>query len=334
MTGTSEAAPHINTHRPHDATNTLQLQPSLAHLASPMIPVAESTPLKSPMPRKTTVDTSTSPMIKHYTTFSHSLSLSRNTPLSKEEEKLSTHLVRRKLHHDPDKQTIKCKTRGQPLVLTKTVAPRKHSTQVKTPTKRRRVGLVHGYRSFVAGPSKTSADTQLARELKSLPTTRKQQIVQTAGVKQKIKISRHHTLAIKEALGLSWRQGRKHGKLLKNVGIQLESERSVRVLSKEIVSDFVEVENREFVKEDGDGFTAPYGRIAGLTNFVDNLLDSYDKQNMLTWHSNTIPNNEIWVKIGGGGSWQKFIKIYSPDSKYRKAKCATEHSCHSNSSSS
>ena len=73
-------------------------------------------------------------------------------------------------------------------------------------------------------------------------------------MKQKIKISRHHTLAIKEALGLSWRQGRKHGKLLKNVGIQLESERSVRVLSKEIVSDFVEVENREFVKEDGDGF--------------------------------------------------------------------------------
>ena len=145
-----------------------------------MIPIAESTPLKSPMPRKTTVDTSTSPMIKHYTTFSHSLSLSSNTPLSKEEEKLSTHLVRRKLHHDPDKQTIKCKTRGQPLVLTKTVAPTKHSTQVNT-TKRRRVGLVHGYRSFVAGPSKTFADTQLARELKSLPTTRKQRIVQTAG---------------------------------------------------------------------------------------------------------------------------------------------------------
>ena len=149
ITDTSEAASHINTHKLHDATNTLQLQPSPARLASPMIPVAESTPLKSPMPRKTTVDTSTSPMIKHYTTFSHSLSLSRNTPLSKEEEKLSTHLVRRKLHHDPDKQTIQCKTRGQPLVLTKTDAPRKHSTQVKTPTKRRRVGLVHGYRPFI-----------------------------------------------------------------------------------------------------------------------------------------------------------------------------------------
>ena len=158
ITDTSEAALHINTQKPHDATNTLQLQPSLARLASPMIPVAESTPLKSPMPRKTTVDTSTSPMIKHSTTLSHSLSVSRSTPLSKEEEKLSTQLVRKKLHHDPDKQTIKCKTRGQPLVLTKTVALRKHSTQVKTRTKRR-VGLVHGYRLFIAGPSKTSADT-------------------------------------------------------------------------------------------------------------------------------------------------------------------------------
>ena len=101
MTDTSEAALHINPQKPHDATNTLQLQLSPARLSSPMIPVAESTPLKSQMPRKTT------PMIKHYTTFSHSLSLSRNTPLSKEEEKLGTHLVRKKLHHDLDKQTIK-----------------------------------------------------------------------------------------------------------------------------------------------------------------------------------------------------------------------------------
>ena len=274
-------------------------QPCHSHFTVPFVPIAESTPLKSPIPQKTTVDTATSPIVKQDLTFSHSLSLPEHTPLSKEEEKLSTHLVRRKLHHDPQKNTIKCKTGGQPLVLQKVVAPRKYTTLVRTPTKRKRAKILSKVRSYVAGPSETSADTQLATELKALPTTRRQHIVQRIGVKQKLRISRHYTLAIKEALGMSWRQGRKHGKLLKQVGVHLENERSVRALSKELVSDFVQVEDRLFIREEDSEYRAPYGRIAGLTSFVDRLLDSYEKQNMLTWHKDTIPRDEIWVKIGG-----------------------------------
>ena len=103
---------------------------------------------------------------------------------------------------------------------------------------------------------------------------------------------------MKEKLGLSWRQGRKHANLLKQVGIRVENEKSVRELSREIISDFVQVEKRLFVKEDTTEYEVPYGRIRDLPRFVDSLLNSYAEQNLLTWREGSIPQDEIWVKIG------------------------------------
>ena len=73
-----------------------------------IIPVAESTPIKPSQPQ--TKDISTSPKIKHDITFSQSLSLPSDTPLSAQEERFTTYLVRRKLNADLKKQTITCKT--------------------------------------------------------------------------------------------------------------------------------------------------------------------------------------------------------------------------------
>ena len=83
---------------------------------------------------------------------------------------------------------------------------------------------------------------------------------------------RHHTLAHKELLGLSWRQGRKHGSLLKKLGTQLENEKSVRELLKEIVSDFVKVEKRLFVQEEKSEYEVPYGKVADLPKFLDKIV--------------------------------------------------------------
>ena len=213
-----------------------------SHFKVLFVPIAEPTPLKFPTPQKTRVDTATSLITKQDLTFSHSRNLPEHTPLSKEEEeKLNTHLVRRKLHHDPQKNTIKCKTGGEPIVLQK--VPRKFTTLFRTPSKRKRAKILNKVRSYVAGPSEKSVDTQLATELKALPITRRQHIVQRAGVKQKSRISRHYTLAIEEAFRMSWRQGRKHWKLLKQVGVPLENERAVGALSKELASGFVKYEH-------------------------------------------------------------------------------------------
>ena len=275
-------------------------------LPIPITPIASSTPIKPSGSGK--IDSSTSPMIKSFSTFSHSLSLSVDHPLSKEEESLNTHLVRRKLHTGSLKKTIKCKTRGQPIVLQKVVAPRKATDLARTPTKRKRVKLVEDVRSTVAGTSKDSEDTQVALELRRFPSGRRIDICKKAGVKQKLKLSGEQTLTMKEELGMSWRQGRKHRRLLKGLGVQLQSEHWVRRISKELVSYFVRVEKKTFLDEEGNEFQETYGRIKGLNRLIDRLLDLYDAKNMLTWHSNSIPDSEIWVKIGAdhGRSSLKF----------------------------
>ena len=261
----------------------------------PFLPVAESTPIKYTQ----TKDSSTSLMVKNEITFSQSLSLSQDTLLSKEEEHLTAHLVKRKLNTDPKKQTIFCKRSDQPMPLQRVVIPRKSTQSVRTPTKRKRAKLLDSLRTFVAGDSHSSADTQLASELKRIPVHRKQDITTKASVKQKFKVSRLQALTMKEKLGLSWRQGRKHANLLKQVGIRVENGKSVRELSREIISNFVQVEKRLFVKEDTTEYELPYGMIRDLPRFVDSLLDSYDEQNLLTWREGSIPQDEIWVKIGG-----------------------------------
>ena len=68
---------------------------------------------------------------------------------------------------------------------------------------------------------------------------------------------------------------------------------------KETVSDFVKVEKRLFVRVKMNEYEVPYGRVADLPRFLDRLLDSYDEQNLLTWREGSIPEDKIWIKIGG-----------------------------------
>ena len=155
------------------------------------------------------------------------------------------------------------------------------------------------FRTTVAGRSSSSTDIQLASELKRIPVERRRNIVTKATLRQKLSIPRYHALVIKEKLGLSWRQNRKHGGLLKKMGIRVENEKSIRELSRDLVSDFVKVEYRTFLKDDITEQQVPFGRIGELPRFVDSLLDAYDKKNLLTWRDGSIPGDEIWVKIGG-----------------------------------
>ena len=103
----------------------------------------------------------------------------------------------------------------------------------KTPTKKR-ARAMEDVRSTITGTSKQSehSDTQIAVEWKRVPTSRRNKICSKAGVKQKLKVSGEQTLVMKEEQGMSWGQERKLGKLLKDLGIQLQNEHYVRDLLK------------------------------------------------------------------------------------------------------
>ena len=44
--------------------------------------------------------------------------------------------------------------------------------------------------------------------------------------------------------------------------------------------------------------STPFLIIHDLHAFTKRLLDDHSKNNMLTWQNGTIPEEEIWVKIG------------------------------------
>ena len=194
--------------------------------------LASSTPKKQTV-RQTSCST-TSPMIKAMYSILDILEAPIDKPLNKIEQKVATYLIKRKLTTETDEKDldlIRCKTGGQPLILKRLTRPRKDTSLARTPTKKRRARCIQNVRRKLAGETQHDTDSQLTTELKKIPRVRRHGICKKAGIKDKIKISKQHTLAMKEALGLSWRQDRTYRQyLLKTVGASLENEKAVRNL--------------------------------------------------------------------------------------------------------
>lgn len=243
------------------------------------------------------------------------------TPLTRTEEKLLTHLFRRKFATNKKKGgLVELKTKGQPIIVQKLVKPRKDSTKASTSTKKKRVDILKNTRQHVAGDSTMATDTQLSSEIKRLSLKRKGDVCKQAGVHKKLKLSPKETIQLKNTAGMSGRQGIECAKALKQIGIHLANEHAVRSLSNTVVSDFIEVQEREFcipkLKKDEDKTPdlfeqQPCGRIKDLPKFVDTLLDGYQRDNLLHDHG-VIPEKEIWIKIGGDhgkGSFKLTLQI-------------------------
>lgn len=78
---------------------------------------------------------------------------------------------------------------------------------------------------------------------------------------------------------------------------------------------FEKLTNTDFLKN------TPVVSISDLPTFVSNLLNQYQEKEKLTWHNQTILDDEIWIKIGGdhGGDSFKLVlevaNIENPNSK-------------------
>lgn len=232
-------------------------------------------------------------------TIDHCIRKPESEPLTRKEERLFTCLAKRKLFLDSNKQTIKCVTGGQPIVFQRIIVPRKQTTSAKSPTKKKRARLINKVRTNIAG-STTASDIQRVTELKVVSSNRRQEIYKKAGGKNKISIGAEQVIVMNEALGLSYRKGKIHSKLLKKAGVKLEGEKKIKEVVDQIVEDFVVSTSKTFHEEDcSKPLEVPYTKINNIPKFLDKLLDAYKEKKLLTWHGGNIPENEVWVKIGG-----------------------------------
>ena len=69
--------------------------------------------------------------------------------------------------------------------------------------------------------------------------------------------------------------------------------------------DHFEIKHADLVEQDCSKKTyetncsTPAAKVTHLPSFVEDLFDDFHKQNLLTWQHGSIPQDELWIKIGG-----------------------------------
>ena len=138
---------------------------------------------------------------------------------------------------------------------------------------------------------------------------------------QRIVAKRCLNLAMKTSLHLTWSQLRKQKRFLKTLGIRTGGETADREEQKILIGDHLEGSMIEIKANNAAAVkkkyklcteTVPLVKVKCLRKFVQHLLHNYEISNELTWDTNGVPEDEIWVKIGGdhgGGSFKMCLQI-------------------------
>ena len=228
-------------------------------------------------------------------------------PLTLAEEILLTQMIRIKLSQSKD-NTVVCKTGGAPLVLRKIIVPKKPSSIASEETKRRRALEINCVRKATSGSKEADEVEQKAAELRTTRAVMKRKVLNRDKIKHRyVSAKTAARMQIKGLLSISKMRDIK--RVVTDHGLKFESEHKQDEFQKKLLIGETVVESCTITYTDRKSETEK--RIKGhvvkakdLPGIVTNMLNQYQQKNMLTWHSEHIPESEIWLKIGGdfGGS--------------------------------
>ena len=135
-----------------------------------------------------------------------------------------------------------------------------------------------------------------------------------AGCATPVFVSPRKSVALKTNLGLSKNKHRQQKRVYRSLGIDFASEAREAEQQKKALFGKVIVEktNLVFVDDEKNKYEreTPVAKVENFLDLVKQLLDQYDKEEILTWHNGQIPDDEVWLKIGGdhgGGSFKLML---------------------------
>ncbi|KAJ8048012.1 hypothetical protein HOLleu_00163 [Holothuria leucospilota] len=126
-------------------------------------------------------------------------------------------------------------------------------------------------------------------------------------------------LGLKADMCSSWKRNRELKRWLKRYGAHTECEQKLRQQQAQIIRDNLLGECLPFLFEEDDGTvikSTPCVRVKDLKTKIIQQLEEYERLNLLTWHS-VIPENEIWIKIGGdkgGATFKQMFQVANVES--------------------
>ncbi|XP_070564569.1 uncharacterized protein [Ptychodera flava] len=231
-------------------------------------------------------------------------------PLLLNLEKMATHLLKTKLNQSADGKTAIYKTGGPKLVVVQRHQPRVATITASRSTIRKRSNYLQKQRDRI---SMGSCGTQQQDEIKI--AAKQQRIDQLFAKIPRVSISSEELLAVKSDLGITWNSNRKLKRWFNHWGVRSGGEQQMRRHKESIIGDNLVAKNLPFL------FTEEKGRIEKLAPcvYADSLprkvlqqLDENDRLNLLSWHGGKIPQDEVWVKLGGdkgGGSFKAMFQL-------------------------
>ncbi|XP_072051203.1 uncharacterized protein [Amphiura filiformis] len=218
-------------------------------------------------------------------------------------EKVTDRWTWLKLKKDQNKMAF-IKTAGMPAKIHQITNARKPSTEITRAYIKQRTGEINSLRNII------SLDQ---------PQIHLQEEIQTYALQASIKLDTDSALAMMRHVRLTWEQLRKLRRYFSSVNTTVASEESMRIRRNQLLGDNIEGKLVPLVFPDTSA-KGSNGFAVKETPFLD-LLDRHSQANTLTWHDGMIPDEEIWIKIGGdkGGKMMKMffqlVNVSNPNSE-------------------
>ncbi|KAL5484105.1 hypothetical protein EMCRGX_G020553 [Ephydatia muelleri] len=216
-------------------------------------------------------------------------------------------------------QCTRSPTRSEPITFMRVVQANSPATTACAKSLNGRCREMHKIRNVISGGEPSAllhkeASSMLSREDKMA-------LIKEAGI---VDIGPGEGLQIKAAVSITWSKMRVLRRLLKESGVSLASEVSMRKITDEMIGDNLEGEVAPFsfkMPTGGEEIRgAPLVYVPNLIQKIIQTLEEQDSSARLTWHGGFIPENEIWVKLGGdrGGGILKatfhIVNVPNPNS--------------------
>ena len=224
-----------------------------------------------------------------------------------------------KIRQGQDADTIKFRQKGRETTWIKVPTAQKPDDKVSTRTQRRRKKIIEKVRKLMS-ESQEAVDDQHAYEIRTMKKDCQKKVLDKARIKRQRKMSVKQALSMKERMGMTYHQLAIQKRHQKVEGHDTPSIHKIRKLAKSISTGHVKVEEQKFeektVKKGQPTqikkVDAVVSKVENIKKFTTQLLDSYDDRGMLTSHDGTIPESQIWIKIGGDhgkGSFKVSLQV-------------------------
>jgi len=145
----------------------------------------------------------------------------------------------------------------------------------------------------------TGSAAQDAHHLRRQPKEAQQKLLQEAGLRPPSGHTPGIGLAIKADLQLPWLGLRKLKWYLKEFGVQIESEHEMRAQVKTVLPFELQCREEALFDKSGSIVMCPVASFPGLTDLILHFITLNEESDLLTWRDGAIPEDEVWVKVGG-----------------------------------